>query len=118
MYITRMAATIKKDAKEINRFKALLPGELTVDIYPSKDGGLVCEIKTFQGCLTQGNNLFELMEMIHDAVYTYLEIPKKYLRHMPIYNPSAKMAHDFSGFPLPSKKNIRLKLLDRETAKI
>jgi predicted RNase H-like HicB family nuclease len=118
MYITRMAATTKKDEKEINRLKGLLPGELTVDIYPSKDGGLVCEIKTFPGCFTQGENLFELMEMINDAVYTYLEIPKKYIRHMPGYNPSARMAHDFSGFPLPTKKNIRLKLLDREAAKI
>jgi predicted RNase H-like HicB family nuclease len=118
MYITRMAATTKKAAKEINRFKGLFPGELTVDIYPSKDGGLVCDIKTFQGCFTQGENLFELMEMINDAVYTYLEIPRKYLRHMPGYDPSTKMAHDFSGFPLPTKKNVRLKLLDRETAKV
>ena len=113
-----MAATTKKDAQEINRYKGLLPGELTVDILPSKDGGLVCEIKTFPGCFTQGETLLELMEMINDAVYTYLEIPKKYLRYMPGYNPSAKMAHDFSGFPLPAKKNIRLKLLNREAAKI
>lgn len=118
MYITRMAATTKKEAKEINRLKGLLPSELTVDINPSKDGGLFCDIKTFSGCFTQGENLSELMEMINDAVCTYLEIPKKYLRHMPRYNPSAKMAHDFSGFPLPTKKNVRLKLLDRETAKI
>ena len=118
MYITRMAVTAKKDLKEINRLKGLLPGELIVDIRPSKDSGLVCEIKTFPGCFTQGENLFDLMEMINDAVYTYLDIPQKYISRMPGYNPSAKMAHDFSGFPLPIKKNIRLKLLDRETTKI
>jgi predicted RNase H-like HicB family nuclease len=118
MYITRMEQKAKKNIKEINRLKGLLPGELTVDIKPSKDGGLICEIKTFPGCFTQGENLFALMEMIDDAVYTYLEIPKKYISLMPGYNPSTKMAHDFSGFPLPAKKNVRLKLLDREATKI
>jgi predicted RNase H-like HicB family nuclease len=117
MYITRMERKAKEDVKEINRLKGLLPGELTVDIRPSKDGGLVCEIKTFPGCFTQGDNLSDLMEMINDAAYTYFDIPQKYIPRMPKYNPSAKMAHDFSGFPLPAKKNIRLKLFDREAAK-
>ncbi len=118
MYITRMDAETKKNIKEINRLKGLLPNELVIDIRPSKDDGLVFEIKTFPGCFTQGENLFNLMEMINEAVYTYMDIPQKYTSHMPRYNPSAKMAHDFSDFPLSSKKNIRLKLLDRETTKI
>jgi predicted RNase H-like HicB family nuclease len=88
MYITHMAATTKKDIKEINRLKGLLPSELTVDIRPPKDGGLVCEIKTFPGSFTQGENLFDLMGMINDAVYTYLDIPRKYISHMPGYNPT------------------------------
>lgn len=77
------------------KFKNLLPKKLRVEIYPSQDGGFVCEIKNFPGCFTQGENLSELMGMIDDAVYTYLDIPGKYFRHMPSYNPSAKMAHDF-----------------------
>jgi predicted RNase H-like HicB family nuclease len=117
MYISSMAGLTKKDIKEINRLKGLFPDELTVYVRASEDGGLVCEIKTFPGCFTQGENLFELVQMINDAVYTYLDIPQKYLAYMPNYSPSVKMAHDFGGLPLP-KKNIRLKLLNRETAKV
>ena len=108
----------QKNTKEINRLKGLFPAELTVHIRSSKDGGFVCEIKTFPGCFTQGENLFDLIEMINDAVYTYLDVPQKYISSMPSYNPSAKMAHELSGFPLPVKKNMRLKLSYREAAKI
>jgi len=62
------------------KFKELLPAKIRVDIHPSQDGGFFCEIKTFPGCFTQGENLFELMEMINDAVYTYLDIPQNILR--------------------------------------
>ncbi len=117
MYIINMVGLTKKDIKEINRLKGLFPDELMVYVRASEDGGLVCEIKTFQGCFTQGENLFELVQMINDAVYTYLDIPQKYLAYMPNYSPSVKMAHDFSGLPLPTR-NIRLKLLNRETAKV
>jgi len=113
-----MAGLTKKDIKEINRLKGLFPDELTVYVRASEDGGLVCEIKTFRGCFTQGENLFELVQMINDAACTYLDVPVKYISYMPTYSPSVKMAHDLSGFPLPAKKNIRLKLLNRETAKI
>ena len=113
-----MVGLTRQDIKEINRLKGLFPDELTVYVRASEDGGLVCEIKTFQGCFTQGENLFELVQMINDAVYTYLDIPQKYISYMPSYNPSTKMALDFMGLPLPAKKNIRLKLLNRETTKI
>jgi predicted RNase H-like HicB family nuclease len=112
-----MAGLTKKDIKEINRLKGLFPDELTVFVRASKDGGLFCEIKTFPGCFTQGDNLFELVQMINDVVSTYFDVPQKYISYMPTYNPSVKMAHDFSGFPLPTK-NIRLKLQNRETAKV
>lgn len=112
-----MAGLTKKDIKEINRLRALFPDDITVFVRASEDGGLVCEIRTFPGCFTQGENLFDLVQMINDAVYTYLDIPQKYLAYMPSYSPSVKMAHDFSGFPLPTK-NIRLKLVNRETATV
>jgi predicted RNase H-like HicB family nuclease len=112
-----MAELTKKDIKEINRLKGLFPNELTAYIRASEDGGLVCEMKTFPGCFTQGENLFELVQMINDAVYTYLDIAQKYFTYMSNYSPSVKMAHDFGGFSL-AKKNIRLKLLNRETTKV
>jgi predicted RNase H-like HicB family nuclease len=82
------------------KFKELLPAKIRVDIHPSQDGGFFCEIKTFPGCFAQGENLFELMEMINDAVYTYLDIPQKYTSRMPGYNSSAKK------FRLPAELSL------------
>ena len=106
----------KLNIKEINRLKSLFPSEISVTVWKSEDNGLVCEIKTFPGVFTQGENLFELVQMINDALYVYFDIPEKFIPYMPQYNPSVKMAHDFGGFPLPENKKFNLKLLNREAS--
>ena len=113
-----MRPLTKKDIKEINRLRALLPAEVNVTVRASKDGGFVCEILTFPGAFTEADGFYELMQMINDAVYTYFDIPERYIAYMPYYNPSVKMAQDLDGFPASSKKQVRLKLQNREKAAI
>ncbi len=66
----------------------------------SKDGGFVAIIKTFSGCITQADSFSELIEMVNDAIRTYLEVPKKYLPFMPTYLPPLKEAQRFDVFPI------------------
>ena len=106
----------QKDIKEINRFRALLPSGITVAVRAAEEGGFVCELKTFPRCFTQGDSFYELIYMLNDLVYTYLEIPLKYLPYMPTYNPPLKMAQELEGFPAPRRKSVQLKLRNRERA--
>ena len=73
----------------LNQIKlvAKLPDKLEVKIGKSRDTGYWAEIVNLPGCVTQAENPMELLVMINDAVYTYFDIPKKYLSKMPIYLP-------------------------------
>lgn len=114
----RMRKLSEKDIKEINRFRSILPAEVSVSVRAAEEGGFICELKTFPRCFTQGDNFYELIRMINDLIYTYLDIPLKYLPYMPSYNPPLTMARDLAGFPALRKKNLQLKLLNRERAAI
>ena len=113
-----MRPLTKKDIKEINRLRTLLPAEINVAVRGSRDGGFVCEVLTFPGALTEADGFYELMRMINDVVCTYFDVPDKYIAYMPSYNPSVKMAQDLDGFPASAKKQVRLKLLNREKTAI
>ena len=63
-----------KTIKDLKYYKDLLPQELTVETTITEDG-LVAEVKNFPHCYTQASNAMELIEIVNDAVMTYLEIP-------------------------------------------
>ncbi|MBN1942755.1 MAG: type II toxin-antitoxin system HicB family antitoxin [Phycisphaerae bacterium] len=44
--------------------------EITPDI---EDGGFVAEVVELPGCITQGETLEETLEMVKDAIKTYLK---------------------------------------------
>ncbi len=80
-----MVKLTTKNEKKILDFRKLFPRAIQVQVFRSQSGGYVAEITSFEKCRTQGETLSELIEMVNDAIYTYLEIPRKYLPFMPIY---------------------------------
>ncbi len=101
-----------KDKNNILKLRGLFPREIEVRIQRSEDGGFFAEILKFDGQLyTEAETFSELIEMVNDAVITYLEIPKRHISFMPSYTPPLKAAQEFGVFPVFKKvKEITLPL--------
>ncbi len=76
-----------KNQKNANFYKKLLPKKITLKINKTEKGGFWVKIKEFPHCYTQAKDLTELIEMVNDAIYTYLEIPKKFKGKLGYYLP-------------------------------
>ena len=76
-----------KKVKDLQFYKKLLPQRITVEIHKAKEGGFWAEIKEFSNCYTQAENFKELVEMVNDAVFNYLEIPNKFHKALNYYLP-------------------------------
>ena len=72
-------------------YKWRCPDKIEVSIKPSKDGGYIVYMNDLPGCITQAENGEELFEMVHDAIYTYLEIPSHYQPYMPAFFPPEEL---------------------------
>ncbi len=72
-------------------YKWRFPDKINVSIKSSKDGGYVAFVNDLPGCITQAENGEELFEMVHDALYTYLEIPSNYQPYMPTFFPPEEL---------------------------
>jgi predicted RNase H-like HicB family nuclease len=94
-----MVKLSSQDIKKINYFRNLFPHTIKVKVSLSSEGGFCVEILTFSGCLTQAETFSELIEMVNDAVATMLEVPRKYLPHMPTYMPPVTLAQRLNVFP-------------------
>lgn len=80
-----MRKLTSKEKKEISRFRSLFPGKVEVSAARAEEGGFVAEIITYPGCYTEGETFSELLFMINDCLYTYFNIPEKYVPYMPEY---------------------------------
>lgn len=76
--------------------KYKFPSTISVSIKPSEDGGYIVNITDLKGCVTQAENGKELLEMVNDAIYTYLEIPREYQPYMPVFFPSEEQRKQFN----------------------
>lgn len=72
-------------------YKWRFPDKIEVSIKPSEDGGYIGVVNNLPGCITQAENGGELFEMVHDALYTYLEIPNHYQPYMPTFFPPEEL---------------------------
>ena len=77
--------------KQLKKYKNLLPQEIVVTVKKTKLG-FVAEVKEFTHCYTQASNFMELVEMVNDAVFTYLDIPEKHRRKLGMYLPEKAIA--------------------------
>jgi predicted RNase H-like HicB family nuclease len=110
-----MRKLAQKDIREINRLRSLFPRTIMVQVIRSEDGGFCAEIGTFPGCFTEANTFSELIEMINDAVRTYLDIPGAYAPFVPNYLPPLEVAQRLDLFPVREKKTeIKLVIPNRE----
>ena len=46
----------------------------TIEIIPYKDGGYFARIKELEGCMTEGDTLEEVLELLEDARKAWLEV--------------------------------------------
>lgn len=105
----------KKDATAIKDLRSKFSLSIDVCVSRSEDGGFVARILSFPGCLTQGETLSELVEMVNDCVKTYLDIPAQYYSFMPTYLPPVGVAHDLDVFPAPrGDRKLKMLLAHRE----
>lgn len=72
--------TMKKVCN-LEYYKSLLPKSITVLTERTAEG-LYAKIKEFPHCHTQADNIPELIEMVNDAVFTYLEIPEQFVKEI------------------------------------
>jgi len=72
---------------KIESYKKLLPETLSVKIHRGDGNRLVAEITNFPHCFTQAKDYDELIPMVNDVVYTYLEIPIKHMKELGYYVP-------------------------------
>jgi hypothetical protein len=78
-----------------------LPSKAQVAVIHSKDGGFCAEIKIGKEVLkTQAETFPELIGMVNDAIYTYFEIPTKYLSCVPTYIPPIDVPRKFNLYPI------------------
>lgn len=75
-----------KQKKDLQFYKGLMPNQITLEIQKSEDG-FWAKVKELPHCYTQAKDFFELIEMINDAVYTYLEIPDAFRKMAGFYVP-------------------------------
>ena len=75
-----------KKEKNLQFYKNLMPDQLTLEIHKTEEG-LWAKVKELPNCYTQGKSFFELIEMVNDAIYVYLDIPKKIRKEVGVYLP-------------------------------
>lgn len=110
-----MRKLTKKDILKIKELRNDFLRAIDVRVSRSEDGGFVARILSFPGCITQGDTLSELVEMVNDCVKTYLDIPTRYFSFMPTYLPPVGIAHDLDMFPAPrGDKKLKMLLAHRE----
>ncbi|MDP2741745.1 MAG: type II toxin-antitoxin system HicB family antitoxin [bacterium] len=72
--------------KDLQFYKGLMPNQLTLDIHKTEEG-FWAKVKELPHCYTQAKDFFELIEMINDSIYTYLDIPDKFRKLVGFYLP-------------------------------
>ena len=72
--------------KDLQFYKELMLHKLTVEIHKT-DEGFWAKVKELSHCYTQANDFSGLIEMVNDAIYTYLEIPDKFRKEVGFYLP-------------------------------
>jgi predicted RNase H-like HicB family nuclease len=97
----------KLTSKTIDKVKELrrqFPKEISVSVRRVEDGGYCAEVTTYKGCFTEADTFSGLIEMVNDAVRTYIGIPEMYFSYMPEYLPPIDLSQRFNVFPPIAKR--------------
>ena len=106
-----MPKIVKINAKKVKEFRQKFPKHINTRVIRSKDGGFVAELLSFPGCVTQGETLSELVEMVNDCVKTYFDVPQKFFQYIPTYLPPVSVAQELDAFPVPKRsREVKMKI--------
>ena len=100
-----MAQLTLKEKKAIQQYRKILPRSVKTAVVSFREGGYGAKILDLPGAITQASTFAELISMVNDCVFTYLEIPKKFLPFMGSYFPPIKLAQALSIWPRPRRVN-------------
>jgi len=84
---------MKKTAKENIEYYMSLP--YTIEIVPYPDGGFFAKVRELEGCMTEGDTLEEVYEMIEDAKRAWLEVALEEGIDIPL--PESMREENYSG---------------------
>ena len=79
--------------ENLKKYEDLLPNRVTVQIKKTEDG-LYAKILELPNCNTQADNFVELIRMVNDAIFSYLDIPEEHQEKLGYYVP-AKIMDEF-----------------------
>lgn len=100
---------MRKIKKVNKKIKEYLRKPYKIEIIPDPEGGFVARIPELPGCITQGETLEEVMEMIEDAKRTWIEAAIE--NNIPIPEPFE--LRKFSGkFVIRIPKSLHKKLVE------
>jgi predicted RNase H-like HicB family nuclease len=75
-----------KQENDLQFYRKQMPDMLNLNIQKT-DEGFWAKVKELPHCYTQARDFFELIRMVNDAVYTYLEIPDNFKKKVGFYLP-------------------------------
>ena len=71
----------------LKKYEDLLPSRITVEVEKT-DEGFYAKILELENCYTQADSFSELVEMVNDAVFSYLDIPEEHQEKLGLYLPA------------------------------
>ena len=77
----------KAPMDNLKKYEDLLPERITVHIKKTEEG-FYAKILELENCYTQADSFVELVEMINDAVFSYLDIPEEHQEKLGLYLPA------------------------------
>lgn len=107
----KQATLSDKEIAKVLSLREQFPKEIGVAVRRSEDGGFVAQVLEPRGVITEANTFSELIEMVNDAVYSYLDVPEKFASFMPSYMPPVEVAQRLNVFPVTRiEEQIKLSL--------
>ncbi len=98
-----MAKLTLKEKKAISGYRKTLPGSVKAEVVSFSEGGYGAKILDLPGAITEASTFAELISMVNDCIFTYLQIPKKYLPFLGSYLPSIKLVQALNIWPRQRK---------------
>jgi predicted RNase H-like HicB family nuclease len=100
------------DRDELFALRWKRPDVISVLIEKDENGGYFAKITNFNGdnVVTQAQTGRELVEMVNEAMYDYLDIPQQYREYLGYFMPPIDVRDEF-GAEIPAKylhKTMRL----------
>ena len=86
--------------------KYSLPSKVEVLVTKTPKGSFVATFPKLPGCLTEADDIVDLLYQVNDAVFTYFDISRKDLKGVDfLYAPPRNFLKDIKGSKMKSQTN-------------